>query len=285
MNMFMLAEIIAKELGLSVKQVQNTVELLMDGATVPFIARYRKEATGSLDEVAIGNIKELHEKYTELQRRKETVIATIEEQGKLTEELKQRIVDCYDPVELEDIYLPYRPKRRTRATIARERGLEPLAEIIFAQHERNIGSIAEDYINDEVTCAEDAISGACDIIAERVAEDEYARNAVRRSFGRYGVIKSKVIKGKEADGIKFSDYYEASAPVARVSSHRLLAMMRGEEEGYLRLSISIEPEYILEQLSRHFIKRNSVTREYMTAAIEDGYKRLLEPSIENETKI
>ena len=280
----MLADIIAKELGLSVKNVQNTVELLMEGATVPFIARYRKEATGSLDEVAIGNIKELHEKYTELQHRKETIIATIEGLGKLTDELKQRIVNCFDSVELEDIYLPYRPKRRTRATIARERGLEPLAEIIFAQQKRDIDTIAEGYINDNVASIEDAISGACDIIAERVSEDEYARNVVRRSFARHGVVKSKIIKGKEAEGIKFSDYYEAEAQVARVSSHRLLAIMRGEEEGYLRLSISVEPEYILEQLSRHFIKHNSASRQYMATAIEDGYKRLLEPSIENETK-
>ncbi len=280
----MLADIIAKDLGISAKQVRNTVELLMDGATVPFIARYRKEATGSLDEVAIGNIKELHEKYSELQRRKETIIATIEELGKLTEELKRRIANCFDSTELEDIYLPYRPKRRTRATIARERGLEPLADVIFAQQKREIATIAENFINDEVGTVEEAVAGACDIIAERVSEDEYARNVVRRSFGRYGVIKSKIIKGKEAEGIKYSDYYEASAQVARVSSHRLLAMMRGEEEGILRLSISVEPEYILEQLSRHFIKRNSTTRQYMVTAIEDGYKRLLEPSIENETK-
>ena len=280
----MLADIIAKELGIGVKQVRGTVELLMDGATVPFIARYRKEATGSLDEVAIGKIKELHEKYSELQRRKETVIATIDEQGKLTEELKKRITECFDSVELEDIYLPYRPKRRTRATIARERGLEPLADIIFAQQRGDAAILAKNYINENVATAEDALAGACDIIAERVSEDEYARSVVRRSFNRYGAIKSKVIKGKEAEGIKYSDYYEASAQVARVSSHRVLAMMRGEEEGILRLSVSVEPEYILEQLSRHFIKRNSATRQYMTAAIEDGYKRLLEPSIENETK-
>ena len=280
----MLAKIIAKDLGIGFKQVQNTVDLLMDGATVPFIARYRKEATGSLDEVAIGNIKELYEKYSELQRRKETILATIEEQGKLTDELKLRIVNCFDAVELEDIYLPYRPKRRTRATVARERGLEPLADIIFAQQKRDIEAVAEKFISDAVASVEEAVAGACDIIAERVSEDEFSRNVVRRSFGRYGVIKSKVVKGKEADGIKFADYYEASAQVVRVSSHRLLAMMRGEEEGVLRLSISVEPEYILEQLSRHFIKYNSATRQYMVAAIEDGYKRLLEPSIENETK-
>ena len=280
----MLAEIIAKELHLNVKQVVNTIELLMDGATVPFIARYRKEATGSLDEVAIGNIKELNEKYTELQKRKETILATIEEQGKLTEELSKRIIDCYDPVELEDIYLPYRPKRRTRATIARERGLEPLADIIFAQQRADVGRIAEKYLSDEVTTIDDAIAGACDIIAERVSEDEYARNTVRRSFQRYGIVTSKVVKGKEADGIKYSDYYEASVQINRVSSHRLLAMMRGEEEGYLRLAVTVEPEPVIEQLCRHYVKRGSAAREHMEYAIGDGYKRLIEPSIANETK-
>ena len=280
----MLAEIIAKELQLTVRQVSNTIELLEGGATVPFIARYRKEATGSLDEVAIGNIKSLHEKYTELQRRKETILVTIEEQGKLTEELKKRITDCFDAVELEDIYLPYRPKRRTRATIARERGLEPLADLIMLQQSGNIDGRAESFLTDEVPTVEDAVAGACDIIAERVSEDEYARNTVRHSFARYGVITTKVVKGKEADGIKYADYYEASAQVARVSSHRILAMMRGEEEGYLRLGISVEPEPVLERLERHFIRRNSASRDYMQRAVEDGFKRLIEPSIENETK-
>ena len=252
----MLAEIIAKELQLTVRQVSNTIELLEGGATVPFIARYRKEATGSLDEVAIGNIKSLYEKFTELQRRKETVLATIEEQGKLTDELKKRITDCFDAVELEDIYLPYRPKRRTRATIARERGLEPLADLIMLQQSGNIEGMAESFLTDEVPSVDDAVAGACDIIAERVSEDEYARNTVRHSFARYGVITTKVVKGKEADGIKYADYYEASAQVAKVSSHRILAMMRGEEEGYLRLGIGIEPEYVLERLDRHFIRRD-----------------------------
>lgn len=280
----MLADIIAKDLALTTNQVRNTIELLVNGATVPFIARYRKEATGSLDEVVIGRIKELYDRYSELQRRKETIVATIDEQGKLTDELKLRIVNCFDSVELEDIYLPYRPKRRTRATIARERGLEPLADIVFAQQRRDVSVVAENFIKGDIHSVDDAFAGACDIIAEYVSESEYARSVVRRAFVRYGVITSRVIKGKEAEGIKFSDYYEASAQVSRISSHRLLAMMRGEDEGILRLSITIEPEYVLEQLFRHFIKRNSTTRAYMTLAIEDGYKRLLQPSIENETK-
>ncbi len=280
----MLAKIIANELLLSERQVRNTIELLEGGATVPFIARYRKEATGSLDEVVIGKIKDLNEKYTELQRRKETILVTIEEQGKLTDELRKRISDCFNSVELEDIYLPFRPKRRTRATIARERGLEPLADVIFLQQKGGIEAFARNFVNNEVASVEEALSGACDIIAERVSEDEYARNAARRSFQRYGVVTTKVVKGKEADGIKYADYYEASAPVARVSSHRLLAMMRGEEEGFLRLSISVDDEPVLEQLYRHFVKRGSLSKQYMCTAVADGYKRLIEPSIENETK-
>lgn len=279
----MLIKIIAGQLGIAADRVKNTVELLEDGATVPFIARYRKEATGSLDEVAIGAIKELYEKLQTLMQRKHTVVATIEEQGKLTPELKGRIDACFDPVELEDIYLPYRPKRRTRATIARERGLEPLADAIMLQQARNIADDACDYIRDEVPSAEDAIAGACDIIAERVSEDEGARNAVRRLFKQRGSIVSKVVKGKEADGIKYSDYYEWSEPVARVSSHRLLAMMRGEEEGFLRLSISVDNDEAVELLERRFIRRSSTTSQYMHTAVVDGFKRLLAPSIENET--
>ena len=280
----MLANIIAKELQLSEKQVRNTIELLMGGATVPFIARYRKEATGSLDEVAIGKIKDLNEKYVELQRRKDTILVTIEEQGKLTDELKKRISDCFNSVELEDIYLPFRPKRRTRATIARERGLEPLADIIYLQQRTGLESITQRFVNADVPTAEDALAGACDIIAERVSEDEFARNVARRSFQRYGTVTTKVIKGKEAEGIKYADYYEASAPVSRVSSHRLLAMMRGEEEGFLRLSVSVDEEPLVDQLCRHFVKRGSASRQYMESAVADGYKRLIEPSIENETK-
>lgn len=280
--LFMLIDIISKQLGISANRVGNTVQLLDDGATVPFIARYRKEATGSLDEVAIGNIKELYEKLKAVQQRKATIVATIEELGKLTPELKRRIDDCFDSVELEDIYLPYRPKRRTRATVARERGLEPLADIIFAQQMCDVEGRARSFIGKDVPTPQDAIAGACDIIAERVAEDEVARSGMRRLFQRRGTITSKVVKGKEADGIKYSDYYEWSEPLSRVTSHRLLAMMRGEEEGVLRLSVAVDADEAVELLDRRFLKRNSQTREYMEAAIADGYKRLLAPSMENE---
>lgn len=280
----MLIRIISKELALAPEKVKNTVELLEGGATVPFIARYRKEATGSMDEVAIGNIKDMHEKLTALMQRKETIIATIEEQGKLTKELRERIGNCFDPVELEDIYLPYKPKRRTRATIAKERGLEPLADLIFLQQCNDVKGRARAFVCADVPAPEDAIAGACDIIAERVSENEGARNAIRHIFSRYGVLVSKVVKGKEGDGIKYSDYYEWQENISRISSHRLLAIMRGEEEGYLRVSITVDTEEAVSQLCRRFVKRFSPSREYMELAVADGYKRLLAPSIENETR-
>lgn len=279
----MLINIISKELGFPADKVRNTVELLEGGATVPFVARYRKEATGSMDEVAIGNIKDMHEKLKAIVQRKDTIIATIEEQGKLTPELKRRIDDCFDAVELEDIYLPYKPKRRTRATIARERGLEPLADLIMLQQNADIRSRAQGFVSADVPSPDDAIAGACDIIAERVSEDEGARNCVRRLFQRRGTIVSKVVKGKEADGIKYADYYDWSESVARVTSHRLLAMMRGEEEGFLRLSITVDNDDAVEQLNRRFVRRASTTAQYVEAAVADGFKRLLAPSIENET--
>ena len=280
----MLINIIAKELGFAPEKVKNVVELLDGGATIPFISRYRKEATGSMDEVAVGSVKDMHEKLKALMQRKETVIATIEEQGKLTPDLKKRIDECFDAVELEDIYLPYKPKRRTRATMAKERGLEPLADIIFLQQVNDVKGRARAFINKDVPTVDDAIAGACDIIAERVSEDEGARATVRRLFSRFGVITSKVIKGKEGDGIKYSDYYDWQEKVARISSHRLLAIMRGEEEGFLRVSIDIEQEEVIEQLNRRFVKRFSPSREFMEQAVSDGYKRLLAPSIENETR-
>lgn len=280
----MLINIISKELGFPVDKVRNTVELLEGGATVPFVARYRKEATGSMDEVAIGNIKEMHEKLKTVVQRKDTIIATIEEQGKLTPELKKRIDNCFDAVELEDIYLPYKPKRRTRATIARERGLEPLADLIMLQQNVDIRGRAQGFVSADVPSPDDAIAGACDIIAERVSEDEGARNAMRRQFARHGVLVSRVVKGKEADGIKYADYYEWEENIARISSHRLLAIMRGEEEGFLRMSIGVDNEIAIEQLNRRFVKRPSSSRGYIEAAVADGYKRLLAPSIENETR-
>ena len=280
----MLTDIISKELGFAPVKVKNVLELLDGGATIPFIARYRKEATGSMDEVAVGNIKELYEKLKAIVQRKETIVATIEEQGKLTAELERRIANCFDAVELEDIYLPYKPKRRTRATIAKERGLEPLADAIWFQQVNDVKSRARVFINKEVPTVDDAIAGACDIIAERVSEDEKARNTVRRLFARDGVLVSKVVKGKEGDGIKYSDYYDWQEKISRISSHRLLAIMRGEDEGFLRMSITVDGEEAAGQLCRQFIKRFSPSREYMEVAVADGYKRLLAPSIENETR-
>ena len=282
-NDMVLINIIAKELGLVPDKVKNTVDLLEGGATVPFISRYRKEATGSLDEVAIGEIKDMHAKLSALMQRKATVIATIEELGKLTPELKKRIDDCFDSVELEDIYMPYRPKRRTRATIAKERGLEPLADIIFMQQNSDVKGAARRFINKEVPTVDDAVSGALDIIAERISEDESARVIIRRLFQRSGMLVSKVVKGKEGDGIKYSDYYEFQERVSRISSHRLLAIMRGEEEGFLRVSIMVDVDEGIEALNRKFVKRFSPVREYVESAVSDGYKRLLAPSIENET--
>lgn len=279
----MIIKFIASSLGLAADKVRNTVELLEGGATVPFVARYRKEATGSMDEVAIGNIKEMHEKLKALVQRKATVVATIEEQGKLTAELKKRIDDCYDPVELEDIYLPFKPKRRTRATVARERGLEPLATLLWQQQVADIGGRARAFLNKDVPTVDDALAGASDIVAERVAEDEWARAAMRRLFVRKGVVRSRVVKGKEPDGIKYSDYYEWEEPLARVSSHRLLAMMRGEEEGFLRVGIAVDADEACELLFRHFVKRGSPVRGIMEAAVADGFKRLLAPSMENES--
>ena len=280
----MLIKIISKELGFAPDKVKNVVELLDGGATIPFISRYRKEATGSMDEVAVGSVKDMYERLKTILQRKETIIATIDEQGKLTPELKQRIDNCFDAVELEDIYLPYRPKRRTRATIAKERGLEQLADVIWLQQHNDVKGRARSFITADVPTVDDAIAGACDIIAERVSEDEHARSTVRRLFARNGVLSSKVVKGKEGDGIKYSDYYEWQENVARISSHRLLAIMRGEEEGFLRMSITIDSDDATERLCRQFVKRFSPSREYRELAVADGYKRLLAPSIENETR-
>ncbi|MFP4557064.1 MAG: Tex family protein [Bacteroidales bacterium] len=275
-------QIISKELNLAGKQVQNTIKLLNEGATVPFISRYRKEQTGSLDEVEIANIRDRLDKLVELEKRKETVLSTIDEQGKLTEELRKRIDECYDPIELEDIYLPYKPKRRTRATIAKEKGLEPLAEIIMKQVERNIEDAAQRFITDDVPTTEDALAGARDIIAEWISESEKARNIVRRHFRKGAVIRSKLVKGKETEGAKFSDYFAWEEPVNKCASHRFLAMRRGQTEGFLRVSIAPPADDVMDELSRAFVKSNSEAADQIDFAIEDGYKRLIEPSIENE---
>lgn len=275
-------ELIAQQLGIKNNQVNNTLQLLGEGATVPFISRYRKERTGSLDEVQVLQIKELSEKFTELEKRRETILKTIEEQEKLTPELKERIENCFDPVELEDIYLPYKPKRRTKATIARERGLEPLAKIIMKQFERDPESRAASFLTDEVPTTGDALSGARDIIAEWVSENEKARNIVRREFERNAEITAKVVKGKEEEAEKYRDYFEWNEPLKKCPSHRLLAMRRGENEGFLRVSVKPGETRPMENLTRFFVKGNNASAQQVEMAVKDSYKRLIEPSIETE---
>jgi uncharacterized protein len=244
---------IARKLGLHDWQVENTIRLMDGGATIPFISRYRKEMTGSLDEVQLMHIKEEYDRLKELDARKEAVIKSIEEQEKMTPELRKKIDAAFTMSELEDIYLPYRPKRRTRATIAKEKGLEPLALIIMDQKVIDPALAAEEFLNDDVATVQDALAGASDIIAEWVSEDEKARKQLRYLFDKEAVIYSKVVKGKEAEGIKYSDYYDWSEPLKKCPSHRLLAMRRGEEEGFLRLSVEPVEENALEILKKIFI--------------------------------
>ena len=274
--------LIAEALQISEKRVDNTLKLLAEGATIPFISRYRKEVTGGLDEVKIEQIKELHTKYTELEKRKKTILTTIEEQGKLTPELEQRITQSWDGTELEDIYLPYKPKRKTRAEIARQKGLEPLATLILMQRESHLLARARTYINKEVENEEEALTGARDILAERINEDERARNQVRNRFSRQAIISSKVVKGKEEEGIKYRDYFDFSEPLKRCSSHRLLALRRGESEGFLKVDISPDDEECCQLLERIYVKANNDCGRQVQEAVHDAYKRLLKPSIETE---
>ncbi|MDR3062284.1 MAG: RNA-binding transcriptional accessory protein [Dysgonamonadaceae bacterium] len=276
------SDLISKLLNIPQRQVIKTIQLIDDGATIPFISRYRKEVTGGLDEVAVGEIKSQYEKLCELSKRKETILNSIGEQEKLTPELKKRIEDCWDSTELEDIYLPYKPKRQTRAEIARKRGLEPLAKILMAQNERDVRNRALNFLNDAVKTVDDALQGARDIIAEWVNEDESTRNTVRNIFNREAVISSKVIKGKEEAAAKFRDYFDFSEPLSRCSSHRLLAMRRGESEEFLRVSISPDDEHGIESLNRRYVKGKTAASEQVELAVKDGYKRLLKPSIETE---
>lgn len=274
--------LVAKKLRLHEWQVENTLRLMDGGATIPFISRYRKEMTGSLDEVQLMHIKDEYDRLKELDARKEAVIKSIEEQEKMTPELSKRIDEAVTMSELEDIYLPYRPKRRTRATIAREKGLEPLASLIMEQKENDPASRAEDFLNDDVTTVEDALAGASDIIAEWVSEDEKARKQLRYLFEKEAVIYSKVVKGKEAEGIKFSDYYDWSEPLKKCPSHRLLAMRRGEEEGFLRLSVEPHEENALDILKSIFIKGKNASSDIVAIAVKDSWKRLLSSSMETE---
>lgn len=278
-------QLIAKDLQLPERGVDNTLELLEQGCTIPFISRYRKERTGGLNEVQIAQISQLNDNYKTVSKRKETILKTIEEQGKLTDELKSRIDECWDNAILEDIYLPYKPKRRTKAQVARERGLEPLAQIIMLQQELKPKEIAKKFVSKDVPTAEDAITGAKDIIAETINEDERSRIQLRNTFEREAIIRSKVIKAKanNDEAAKYSDYFDFKEPLKKCSSHRLLAMRRGEKEGYLRISIDIEYEdECIGRLQRLHVRGTSPCGRIINEAAEDAYKRLLKPSIENE---
>ena len=274
--------LISQTLNIPSGQVERTIALLDEGATIPFISRYRKEVTGGLNEVEIGNIKDQLDKLTELKKRKESILSSIEEQGKLTPELKKRIESSWDSTEIEDLYLPYKPKRVTKAEIARRKGLEPLAKVVMQQNTRNLSLQAESFIKGEVKNIEEALQGARDIIAEWVNENEDARNTVRNSFTYTAIITSKVIKGKEEEGAKYRDYFDFSEPLNRTSSHRLLALRRGESEGILRVSISPDTENCLDRLKRRFVRGRNEASEQVSIAIDDSFKRLLKPSIETE---
>lgn len=282
MNLF--AKRISDLLNINIKYVDNTLELLDSGCTIPFISRYRKERTGGLDEVQITQICELNERMKETAKRKETIIKTISEQGKLTPELEKRINECWEPEVLEDIYMPYKPKRRTRAQVARENGLEPLATIIMLQRDNAPETTARRFINENVKSEEDAIKGALDIIAENVSEDERSRSQLRNAFRRGAIITSKVIKSKADtdEAAKYSDYFDFSEPLKRCSSHRLLAMRRGEKDGILRVSISADDEECVEKLKRLFVRGYGRCSTLVGEAVTDSFKRLLKPSIETE---
>lgn len=282
MNLF--AKRISDLLNINIKYVDNTLELLDSGCTIPFISRYRKERTGGLDEVQITQIYELNERMKETAKRKETIIKTISELGKLTPELEKRINECWEPEVLEDIYMPYKPKRRTRAQMARENGLKPLATIIMLQRDNAPETTARRFINENVKSEEDAIKGALDIIAENVSEDERSRSQLRNAFRRGAIITSKVIKSKADtdEAAKYSDYFDFSESLKRCSSHRLLAMRRGEKDGILRVSISADDEECVEKLKRLFVRGYGRCSTLVGEAVADSFKRLLKPSIETE---
>lgn len=269
-------------LPIAEKQIAATIELLDEGATIPFISRYRKEKTGGLNEVEIENIRSCYDKLKETAKRKETIIATIEEQGQLTPELRKRIDATWDATELEDIYLPYKPKRKTRAEAARQKGLEPLATLLMLQRETQPEAQAARYVKGEVKDAEDALKGARDIIAEHVSEDERARNSIRSIFTRQATLTAKVAKGKEQEAANYRDYFDYRESLRRCSSHRLLAIRRAEAEGLLKVSISPDDDECLDRLDRQFVKGRNASSQQVSEAVKDAYKRLLKPSIETE---
>ena len=282
--MNILAQIIAQQLQLPENGVENTLALLDLGCTIPFIARYRKERTGNLNEVQIAQISSAYDKLKEISKRKETIVKTITELEKMTPELEKRIANCWDATELEDIYLPFKPKRRTRAQVAREQGLEPLATILLLQREPQPVKAAARFVKGDVKDTDAALKGAQDIIAEMVSEDERSRNQLRSAFRRDAIITSKVVKAKAEteEAAKFTDYFDFSEPLRRCSSHRLLAMRRGENEGILRLSISADDDDCISRLKRQHVRGYGPCSQLVEEAVEDSYKRLLKPSIETE---
>ncbi|NIJ54100.1 Tex family protein [Dyadobacter arcticus] len=273
---------IAQQTSISEKQVRNTIQLFEEGATLPFISRYRKEATGGLDEVQIGAIKESWNRQQEVEKRREAILKSIEDQGKMTPDLKRKIEGVFSLTELEDLYLPYKQKRKTRASIAVEKGLEPLAQLIFTGIETDPEGRAASYLTDQVVSVSDALQGARDIIAEWINENQEARTRIRNTFQRGAIITAKVKKKKEAEGSKYRDYFDFSEPLSRIPSHRLLAIRRGEEEGFLSVDISPDEDQALESLDRLFLKGPTACKDQMEEAIGDAYKRLLKPSIETE---
>lgn len=282
--MIIFEQVIAERLNLGVVQVKNTIELIDEGATVPFISRYRKERTGSMDELQVAGVRDAYEELKELRKRQEYILKTIDEQGNLTGELRKKIEETLDMKTLEDIYLPYKPKRKTRATVARDKGLEPLAKIIMKQQELLLEKRAGEFLSDEVPTVEDALQGARDIIAEWVSENQRARNIVRHHFTRSAVIYSKVVKGKEDEGEKFRDYFDFYEPLKKCPSHRILAMRRGEKEGFLKVSIEPDGSRVIGDLERLFVNGSYDVSQQVEIAVHDAYKRLLAPSIENEFK-
>ena len=281
-NLTLFIKMIAASLQLTEKQIRNAIQLLNEGATIPFISRYRKEMTDAMDEVQLAEAKEQYEKLCELEKRKQTVLNTIDEQGKLSDALKLRIENCWNATELEDIYLPYKIKRRTKAEIAREKGLEPLAKMIMAQNSNDLQAMAQPFVKNKLESVEDALNGAKDIMAEWINESENARNAVRKIFGYEAVISSRVIKGKEEEAQKYRDYFDMNEKLSRCSSHRLLAIRRAEADGLLRVSISPNDDNCIERLERIFVKSNNASSDFVYEAVKHAYKRLLKPSIETE---
>jgi len=275
-------QLVSSKVNISLNQVKNTILLLNEGATIPFISRYRKELTGSLDELGVAIIQKEYNYFIDIEKRKQTILKTIREQGVLTPELQKQIEETYDSAKLEDIYLPYKPKKRTRATIAREKGLEPLAKIIMGQYEWDIDKRAKSFVGEGVGTIEEALSGARDIIAEWISENPRARDIVRNLFKKGAVIESKVVKGKEADGQKYRDYFNWSEPLSRCPSHRFLAIKRAEKEEFVKVVVSIDEEEAVEKLDPIFIRGNTSCRQHVKLALRDSYKRLIAPSMETE---